>query len=76
MATRNTATLPASNDFKPAGNAEQCLILLGNKLFRLGRFAEHSGEQQLPEVLCEAILTQVRNQLDDLLTELDLWRAL
>lgn len=76
MTARNTAALPVSNDFKDAANAEMALLLLGEKLFKLGRFCENVSRQNLPEALCEAILTQVRNQIEELHTEIDVWRAL
>lgn len=76
MAQRNTSGLPASNDFKQASNALQALDLIGNKLGRVSRIAELTAQNDTPEALCEAILTQVRNQLNEWLTELDVWRAL
>lgn len=76
MTARNTASLPISNEFKDASNAEQCNRILGNMLKRLGHWTERTSEQDLPEAFNEAALTQARNQLSELLTELDVWRAL
>lgn len=76
MTVRNTASLPNTNEFKDAGNAEQCNRILGNMLKRLGQWTERTSEQDLPEAFNEAALTQARNQLSELLTELDVWRTL
>lgn len=76
MTARNTASLPANNDFKPAGNAEQAIAILAQRMLRIGRFVDATAENQVPEALNEAILTQVRNHLSEVLTELDAWRAL
>lgn len=76
MTVRNTATLPVSNDFKPAGNAEQAMNILAQRLLKVGRFTQSTAESEVPEALNEAILTQARNFLSDMLTELDTWRAL
>ena len=76
MATRDTTSLPVSNDFKSATNAEMALHILGQILQRIGRWAEMTALQEVPEAFNEALLTQTRNQLSEVLTELDAWRAL
>lgn len=76
MTIRNTATLPATNDYKPATNAKQALAIYADKFLRYARLAELVATSEIDEDDCEAVLTMLRNRTNNQLTELDAWRAL
>jgi len=76
MTARNTASLPATNDFKPALNAREAFPILADKLIKVGQAAQRLGEVEPPEALAEANLTQFYNYINEFVDELAAWRAL
>lgn len=76
MTIRNTATLPATNDYKPAINAGMALAILADRLERIAKIARAISAEDIPEEDYEAVLTLARGRVNNQLTELDAWRAL